>query len=97
MGTWGGGLAHFDGSKFTNYTVKDGLPGNHVFMLHRTAKGDMWIGTNAGLARRNGTKFEVMTTADGLFSNTVFSMDSGSDGSLWVGSFGGVAHLDRKK
>jgi ligand-binding sensor domain-containing protein len=77
--------------------VKDGLPGNHVFMLHPSAKGDLWIGTNAGLARRNGEKFENLTTADGLFSNTVFSMDSASDGSLWVGSFGGVTHLARKE
>ncbi len=95
-GTWGGGLAHFDGKTFRNYTVSDGLPGNHVFMLHQTRGGDLWIGTNNGLARKNGEKFEVMTTADGLFSNTVFSMDSASDGSLWVGSFGGVAHLTRK-
>jgi ligand-binding sensor domain-containing protein len=62
-------------------------------MLHQSAKGDLWIGTNNGLARRNGEKFENLTTADGLFSNTVFSMDSASDGSLWVGSFGGVTHL----
>lgn len=96
-GTWGGGLAHFDGKRFRNYTVADGLPGNHVFMLHQSAQGDLWIGTNNGLARKNGEKFEVMTTADGLFSNTVFSMDSASDGSLWVGSFGGVAHLTRKQ
>ncbi|HXD40090.1 MAG TPA: two-component regulator propeller domain-containing protein [Ramlibacter sp.] len=96
-GTWGGGLAHFDGKQFRNYTVKDGLPGNHVFMLHQSAKGDLWIGTNAGLSRRNGEKFENLTTADGLFSNTVFSMDSASDGSLWVGSFGGVTHLARRE
>jgi ligand-binding sensor domain-containing protein len=96
-GTWGGGLAHFDGKQFRNYTVKDGLPGNHVFMLHQSAKGDLWIGTNNGLARRNGEKFEILTTADGLFSNTVFSMDSAGDGSLWVGSFGGVTHLARKE
>jgi len=95
VGTWGGGLAHFDGTKFRNYTVKDGLPGNHVFMLHRSAKGDLWIGTNGGLARRNGDKYEVLTTADGLFSNTVFSMETTADGSLWVGSFGGVARISR--
>jgi len=95
-GTWGGGLAHFDGKTFRNYTVADGLPGNHVFMLHQNVKGELWIGTNNGLARKTGEKFEVMTTADGLFSNTVFSMDSASDGSLWVGSFGGVAHLTPK-
>jgi len=95
-GTWGGGLAHFDGQQFRNYTVKDGLPGNHVFMLHQASNGDLWIGTNAGLARKKGERFETLTTSDGLFSNTVFSMDTAPDGTLWVGSFGGVSRLARR-
>jgi ligand-binding sensor domain-containing protein len=73
VGTWGGGLAHFDGKNFRNYTTKDGLPGNHVFMLHRTASGDMWVAPNAGLSRMKNEKFETITTNDGLFANTVFS------------------------
>ena len=92
-GTWGGGLSRFDGSKWKTYTMVDGLPGDHVFMLRIDAKGQMWVGTNNGLARFNNGKFSVMTTADGLFSNYVFSMATGDDGSLWVGSFGGVTHL----
>ena len=92
-GTWGGGLSRFDGKTWTHYTVAEGLPGNHVFMLHIDPKGQLWIGTNNGLARRDGDKFVVLTTADGLFSNTVFSMATAADGTLWVGSFGGVSHL----
>ncbi|HEY0824710.1 MAG TPA: two-component regulator propeller domain-containing protein [Ramlibacter sp.] len=97
VGTWGGGLAHFDGTKFTNYTTRDGLPGNHVFMLHRTPAGEMWVGTNAGMARMKDGKFETpLTTNEGLFSNTVFSMDTSTDGTLWVGSFGGVSRLAKR-
>jgi ligand-binding sensor domain-containing protein len=92
-GTWGGGLARFDGKTWRNYTVADGLPGNHVFMLHEDAAGKLWIGTNNGLARRDGDKFVVTTTEQGLFSNNVFSMATGADGEQWIGSFGGVAHL----
>lgn len=95
-GTWGGGLAHFDGKTWRNYTVKDGLPGNHVFMLHRDVNGTLWIGTNEGLAKRVGDKFEVLTTADGLFSNAVFSMATGPGGDQWIGSFGGVTHFKPK-
>ena len=95
-GTWGGGLANFDGKTWRNYTVKDGLPGNHVFMLHRDNHGDLWIGTNEGLAKKVGDKFEVLTTANGLFSNTVFSMATAPSGDQWIGSFGGVAHLKPK-
>lgn len=92
-GTWGGGLARFDGSKWRNYTVADGLPGDHVFMLHLDRKKRLWVGTNNGLARFNNGKFSTMTTADGLFSNAVFSMATDDDGTPWIGSFGGVAHL----
>lgn len=95
-GTWGGGLAKFDGKTWTNYTTLDGLPGNHVFMLKVDEQdGRLWIGTNKGLARfkADGKGFSVMTKNDGLFADNVFSMAKAKDGTLWVGSFGGVARL----
>lgn len=94
-GTWGAGLARFDGQQWTNYTTADGLPANHIFMLHIDKQDQLWIGTNHGLAkmRQQGDGFDVMTTADGLFANNVFSMAQARDGTLWVGSFGGVARI----
>ncbi|HEX8962887.1 MAG TPA: two-component regulator propeller domain-containing protein [Rhodocyclaceae bacterium] len=92
-GTWGGGLSHFDGQKWEHYTVKDGLPGNHVFMLHIDHKKRLWVGTGKGLALFENGKFKTMTTADGLFSDAVFSMATSKEGDLWVGSFGGVARI----
>ena len=96
-GTWGGGLARFDGSKWTNYTTKEGLPGNHVSMLHFAKNGQLWIGTNNGLAQLVNGKFRSMTVADGLFADTVFSMAANADGAIWVGSFGGVAHIPKPR
>ena len=92
-GTWGGGLSSFDGTTWQSYTVADGLPGNHVFMLHVDAEGELWIGTNNGLARFDDGSFKRFTTADGLFSNRIFSMATADDGSRWIGSFGGVARV----
>ncbi len=93
-GTWGGGLARFDGKQWKNYTVADGLPSNHVFMLNSDRKGRLWVGTGKGLARlEKDGKFRVMTTKDGLFSDAVFSMATGGKGDIWVGSYGGVAHI----
>ncbi|UCE31494.1 MAG: regulator [Burkholderiales bacterium] len=92
-GTWGGGLSRYDGSDWRTYTVADGLPGNHVFMLHLDPDGRLWIGTNNGLARMTERGFDTMTTSDGLFSNIVFSMTTGPDGSLWVGSYGGLVRI----
>jgi len=92
-GTWGGGLAHFDGNSWKNYTVKDGLPANHIFSLYKS-NGKVWVGTSKGLALRNDDgSFKVYTTADGLFSDVVFSMATAEDGSAWIGSFGGVARI----
>jgi len=93
-GTWGGGLARFDGESWTNYTVKEGLPSNHVFMLHRDNDGRIWVGTGKGLARmEEDGSFSVFDTADGLYSDIVFSMEQSGDGTLWIGSFGGVTHI----
>jgi ligand-binding sensor domain-containing protein len=92
-GTWGGGLARYDGKKWRNYTVADGLPGNHVFMLHIDPAGRLWIGTNNGLALMRDGKFEVKGMKDGLFAKNVFSMATSPNGSQWIGSYGGVAHI----
>lgn len=94
-GTWGGGLARFDGKKWKNFTTADGLPANHIFMLHFDDRGRLWIGTNQGLARMNedGHSFTVLTMKDGLYADNVFSMAEAGDGSVWIGSFGGVAHI----
>ncbi|MBF0181287.1 MAG: regulator [Magnetococcales bacterium] len=92
-GTWGGGLARFDGEKWTNFTTTDGLPANFIFMLRKDDKGTVWIGTSKGLARREGNGFKVMTMADGLFAENVFSLAAEENGTLWVGSFGGVARI----
>lgn len=94
-GTWGGGLARFDGTTWRNYTTADGLPANHIFMLYLDPQGKLWIGTSKGLAQFNkdDDSFSVMTTSDGLFADNVFSMASAPDGTKWIGSFGGVARI----
>jgi ligand-binding sensor domain-containing protein len=89
-------LSRFDGKRWTSYTTVEGLPGNHVFMLHTDTTGKLWIGTNNGLTYyqpETGKFAKALTTADGLFANNVFAMGSSAKGDLWVGSFGGVAHL----
>ncbi len=93
VGTWGGGLGRFDGKQWKNYTTVEGLPGNHVFMLHLDSKGRLWVGTNNGLARMNGEQFDTLRTGDGLFADNVFAMTTTAEGALWVGSYGGVAHI----
>jgi len=92
-GTWGGGLSRFDGKHWTTYTTVEGLPGNHIFMLHKDLSGQIWIGTNKGLALWQNGKFKVLTQHDGLLADNVFAMTTTPDGGKWIGSYGGVALL----
>jgi len=96
-GTWGGGLARFDGTRWRNYIMSDGLPANHVFMLELDPAGGMWVGTSKGLAHFDGERFVTFTTSDGLFADNVFSLAADSKGTVWVGSYGGVARISGLK
>jgi len=90
-GTWGGGLSRFDGESWRTFTVRDGLPGNHVFALESDKMGNVWAGTSRGLARFDGTRFVKFGKKEGLFSPAVFSVAIGKEAEIWVGSFGGAA------
>ncbi len=92
-GTWGGGLSEYNGKTWKTYTVKDGLPADHIFMLHEDNSGRIWIGTSNGLSLFDGKQFRNYSVADGLFSKNVFSMDIDKNGEFWVGSFGGVTRI----
>lgn len=92
-GTWGGGLSKFDGKSWTVYTVTDGLPANHIFMLHEDDSNRIVVGTSNGISLFDGKQFKNYSVADGLFSKNVFSMDIDDKGEFWVGSFGGVTRI----
>ncbi|WP_207063265.1 two-component regulator propeller domain-containing protein [Motiliproteus sp. SC1-56] len=92
-GTWGGGLSRFDGEAWKVYTEADGLPSNHIFMLHEDRGGQLWVGTSHGLAKMQDDGFAIYSPEDGLYSPQVFSMATQPDGTFWVGSFGGLARI----
>jgi ligand-binding sensor domain-containing protein len=78
--TNGGGLAKFDGIRWTVYTtLNSGLPDNYVTSIAIDASGNKWIGTNkwwdgvsigvggrliGGLAKFDGTNWSVYTTSN---------------------------------
>src|SRR5690606_5057541 len=67
VGTFGG-LARFDGSRFTLIERHDST-GRHidrVLSLALDADGSLWIGTESGLLHRREADYRRYTTADGL-------------------------------
>jgi ligand-binding sensor domain-containing protein len=94
-GTWGGGVGHFDGEKWKNYTVKDGLAGNIVYSVAQDDKGELWFGTNGGLSHFDGKTWSVYTRSEGLLDNNIYAIQPAPDGKIWVGTRSGVILLGK--
>jgi len=89
-----GGLARFDGVRFTNYGLADGLKGLTITALLEDGRAGLWIGTlGGGLSHWINGTISTLTRADGLAHNDVMALALADDGGLWVGTKGGLQHL----
>jgi len=95
-GTWGGGVSHYDGKTWTNYTTKDGLAGNIVYSLARDANGVLWFGTDSGLTRYDGEHWVTFNHKDGLLDDSIYAVVVTDKNEVWVGSRSGVTVLSDK-
>lgn len=73
IGTYGGGLACFDGSEFIVYDRSNGLSSNEVIDLATDAKGQLWIATSKAIQRWTGEGFTEAPTGSSPFSLHVTS------------------------
>ena len=92
-GTWGGGVGHYDGKSWTNYTSSDGLAGNIVYSIAQDNNGILWFGTNNGLSRYDGKAWITYDTHTGLLDNNVYAIAPTPSGELWVGTKNGVSRI----
>ncbi|WP_455209163.1 ligand-binding sensor domain-containing protein [Kaarinaea lacus] len=95
-GTWGGGVSHYDGSTWKNYTKQDGLAGNIVYSVAQDSNGDLWFGTNEGLSHYDGKTWETVTRAHGMLDNSVYAIVSTGNNQIWVGTRNGVAIIAKQ-
>lgn len=95
-GTWGGGVGRYDGKSWTNFTLRDGLPGNIVYSIVQDAKGVMWFGTDNGIGRYDGNVWKKIQVADGLFDNHVYALAVAPNGELWAGTRRGVVRIGNR-
>lgn len=94
-GTWGGGVSRFDGKKWTNFTVKDGLAGDIVYSIAQDAAGALWFGTSNGLTRYDGKTWRSVDKRTGLLDNNVYSVAVAPNGDIWAGTKRGVARVSQ--
>ena len=95
VGTWGGGVSHFDGKTWKNFTTKEGLAGNIVYSVAQDYNGEFWFGTNNGLSHYDGKTWETLTRDYGLLDNSVYAIASVDNNQVWVGSRNGVALISK--
>jgi ligand-binding sensor domain-containing protein len=91
-----GGLARFDGVRFTTYNRRShGLRENDVRVLAEGPDGSLWIGTMGGGLSRLAPDDTVTTytTKEGLPHDQVQALAVGPDGSIWAGTPLGLARL----
>ena len=100
----GGGIYHYDGKSFKNYTEENGLSSNQVYSITSDYKNNLWFGTQNGLTKYNRKQFEYLplpyqdTTSlwlDKVYPiinpNAVHSLAT-DDNNLWIGTAGGGAY-----
>jgi ligand-binding sensor domain-containing protein len=94
--TWEG-IIFYDGTHFTNVTLKEGLRPFHVFSVLEDKTGNLWFGTiRGGLYRYDGRSFTLFTTTDGLANDVILCMLEDQAGNIWFGTEEGVSRYNGK-
>jgi ligand-binding sensor domain-containing protein len=106
IATYGGGLSHFDGTRWHNINTPQGLCDSFVYDLEFSARdGTLWIATWSGANRIRGDlwdrksweSFTKENTAGGLIDDWVYAIEVGDDGRVWFGTESGVSRYDGKQ
>ena len=94
LGTFGG-LARFDGDRFTVFDSANtpGLGGARILGLFESRTGVLWIASTEGLIRLYNGVATAYTERNGLPSAFVRSVREDAEGKLWINTARGVAHF----
>lgn len=90
-GTLSGGVSHFSGGRFTNYTIANGLAANTINAILETSDGTMWFATPNGVSSFSKGRWQTFAVRDGLPSEKVNCLFEDSSGALWLGTDEGLA------
>jgi ligand-binding sensor domain-containing protein len=101
LGTDGGGLARFDGARFSVYALDDVLGGNRVNRIVEDPDGRLWVtapidlpGGGIGCLDQHRTRFVSYTKQDGLCSGRQNCLIMDAEGRVCISDDVGVARLD---
>ncbi len=90
------GLFHETNGKLTLYTTEDGLPGDYVRDIKKSADGTIWLATNHGIARITSTRPVKIETFEPLSSIGCWTLLPMPDSTIWIPSYGdGLFHVTK--
>jgi diguanylate cyclase (GGDEF)-like protein len=87
-----GGLARFDGARFTTFDASEfaDLASQPVLGLMQDAQKNLWIGHNKGAAIYRDGKFKSMFSAGQLGDQRVWAFAQAPDGAVWAATSNGL-------
>jgi ligand-binding sensor domain-containing protein/signal transduction histidine kinase len=86
-----GGLARFDGVRFTTFGLRDGLRSLQIKKLLEDREGTLWMAIRGGgVGRLINGRIESLGRAEGLASDYAFSLAEDWEGGIWIATTGGL-------
>jgi serine/threonine protein kinase len=96
FGTYGGGVAFYDGSRWETWATDAELGGNWIEAIRQDKDGALWFahpGTGLSRYQPEGDAWQVFGQAEGALDwPSVPAVDS--DGNLWIGDYGELVYYD---
>ena len=104
IGTYGGGLSHFDSKQWHHYNTPQGLNDAFVYDIEFD-KNSLWLATWSGVnrvtgnpgLRKNWQSFTVENTEGGLIDNWVYAIEIEPSGKIWFGTESGISAYQNGK
>jgi ligand-binding sensor domain-containing protein/serine phosphatase RsbU (regulator of sigma subunit) len=90
------GVSVFDGKKFKNYDIRNGLDGLRIQAIASDRNGNVWIAHENGLTKFDGEKFSYFGKDKGVSAYGVSTIYIDDAGILWFGAQDKIIKYDGK-
>jgi len=93
----GGGLARFDGVRFTTFDSAQApdMASQPIFGMMEDAQGNLWIGHSKGAALYRNGVFQVGISQEVTASRRVWSFAQAADGVIWAATENGLVRWEQ--
>jgi signal transduction histidine kinase/CheY-like chemotaxis protein/ligand-binding sensor domain-containing protein len=94
----GEGVLRLQKQALTTYSVKNGLPSNHILSVYVDAQGVVWAGTASdGLIRIQNGRITSYSADQGLFDLAVGTIAEDGSGNLWISCDNGIYRVRKQE